>query len=469
MVSVTHQLAEFAVNLTLDDIPAEVRARAKALIFDTVGIALRARHDTQSTRAMLAALARLEMTQGRAHVIGDSQTYPAAVAALVNGAGAHSLDFDDTHAAGSLHSSAPIVPAALAAAELADADGAATLAAIIAGYEVQIRLSLALTPAEHYTRGYHPTATCGAFGATVAAGRLLGLDAAGMEKAFGVALSQTSGSMQFLHDGAWTKRSQVGHAAYNGVIAATLAAEGYHGAGQALDGQWGFLSAYAPNPDPARAIAGLGETWQTMGLAVKPYPSCRYSHAAMDALRHLRAANDVDVDAISAVEIGLPQTGQNIIGTPLAQKHAPKTVVDGQFSMPFLAAVILRKGDLGWDDYDQLLSDPETLALTCKVSCVVDPAAEAEFPANMAGVARVTVGGERLETMVVVPKGEPDNFLTEAELTGKFEGLTAPYLSAARRTRLADALLDLDAQPSIPAVLELTRPDVADLKLAGED
>ena len=137
--------------------------------------------------------------------------------------------------------------------------------------------------------------------------------------------------------------------------------------------------------------------------------------------------------------------------------------------MPFLAAVILRKGDLGWDDYDQLLSDPETLALTRKVSCVVDPAAEAEFPANMAGIARVTVGGERLETMVVVPKGEPDNFLTEAELNGKFEGLTAPYLSAARRTRLADALLDLDEQASIPAVLELTRPDVADLKLAGED
>ena len=169
-----------------------------------------------------------------------------------------------------------------------------------------------------------------------------------------------------------------------------------------------------------------------MGLAVKPYPSCRYSHAAMDALRHLRAANDVDVDAISAVEIGLPQTGQNIIGTPLAQKHAPKTVVDGQFSMPFLAAVILRKGDLGWDDYDQLLSDPETLALTRKVSCVVDPAAEAEFPANMAGVARVTVGGERLETMVVVPKGEPDNFLTEAELTGKFERFDGPISQAPR-------------------------------------
>ena len=124
MDSITHQLAEFAVHLKSDDIPSNVRDRAKDLILDTVGIAIRARHDTASTDAMLAALSRLQMTEGSSRVICDEKTYPAAVAALINGSCAHSLDFDDTHAAGSLHSSAPIVPAALAAARAAGTIGA---------------------------------------------------------------------------------------------------------------------------------------------------------------------------------------------------------------------------------------------------------------------------------------------------------------------------------------------------------
>lgn len=469
MVSITGQLAEFAVNLKAADIPTTVRARAKDLLLDTVGIAIRARHDTASTHAMLAALERMEMTHGATHVIGDDKTYPAAIAALINGACAHSLDFDDTHAAGSLHSSAPIVPAALAAAEMTGADGAATLAAIIAGYEVQIRLSLALVPSEHYSRGYHPTATCGAFGAAVAAGCLLGLDVAQMRSAFGIALSQSSGSMKFLQEGAWTKRSQVGHAAYNGLMAATLAAEDYQGPAEAFDGQWSFLAAYAPNPDANLAIAGLGTVWQTMGLAVKPYPSCRYSHAAMDALQQLKAKHELSEGDIQHVEIGLPQTGLNIIGHPIAQKHAPVTIVDGQFSMPFLAAVILRTGNLGWDDYDSQLADPVTLALTAKVNCIQDPKAEAEYPANMAGIARVTTSSGVHEAMVVIPKGEPDNFLSQDELTAKFDGLTAPYLSKARRDALVDALVNIDQRSSISEVLRLTRPDVAALKMAGED
>ena len=469
MDSITHQLAEFAVHLKSDDIPSNVRDRAKDLILDTVGIAIRARHDTTSTDAMLAALSRLQMTEGSSHVIGDEKTYPAAVAALINGSCAHSLDFDDTHAAGSLHSSAPIVPAALAAAEIVAADGAATLAAIIAGYEVQIRLSLALVPSDHYNRGYHPTATCGAFGAAVAAGRLFGLDVDQMRSAFGIALSQSSGSMKFLEEGAWTKRSQVGHAAYNGLLAATLAAENYQGPVDAFDGKWSFLTAYAPSPDAALAVDGLGSVWQTMGLAVKPYPSCRYSHAAMDALQQLKAEHGLTEGDVQHVEIGLPQTGLNIIGQPIAQKHKPVTIVDGQFSMPFLAAVILRTGNLGWDDYDSQLSDPVTLALTAKVDCIQDPKAEAEYPANMAGIARVTTSSGVYEAMVVVPKGEPDNFVTEDELIAKFDGLTAPYLSKSRRDALLDALLNLEKRASIGEVLSLTCPDLKALQMAGED
>jgi len=207
---------------------------------------------------------------------------------MVNGTLAHSLDFDDTHAEGSIHSSAPIVPAALAAAEMTGASGKDLIAACVVGYEVQIRLSLALDPSAHYDRGYHPTATCGVFGAAAAAGKLLGLDADGLESAFGIALIQAAGSMQFLADGAWTKRSHVGQAAENGLQCAVLAAEGFQGPAEAFEGKWGFLHAYAPDADHAKATAGLGDTWQTLKLAVKPYPSCRYSHAALDGLIRLK-------------------------------------------------------------------------------------------------------------------------------------------------------------------------------------
>ncbi len=273
--SITRTLAEFAANLSYDDLPAEVATRAKQLLLDITGITVRARYDVDSTQTMLNTLRRLEQG-GSTTVIGETASFSPTAAALLNGAMAHSLDFDDTHAAGSIHSSAPIVPAALAAAQMAGANGKELIAAIVAGYELQIRLSLALVPKDHYDRGFHPTATCGTFGAAAAAARAMGLDADAIASAFGICGSQAAGSMQFLEDGAWNKRYHVGNAASNGVMAATLAAEGYQGASDPIEGKAGFLHAYAPNPDPARAIANLGDEWETLSLAVKPYPSCRY-------------------------------------------------------------------------------------------------------------------------------------------------------------------------------------------------
>ena len=249
---------------------------------------------------------------------------------------------------------------------MSGASGRDFITAVVAGYEVQIRLSLALDPSAHYDRGFHPTATCGVFGATIAAGRLLGLDAAGIESALGIALSQAAGSLQFLADGAWTKRSHVGQAAQNGLMAATLAAEGFKGPKEAIEGKRGFLRAYAPDADAAKATAGLGAAWETLRLAVKPYPSCRYTHAAMDALATLKQEHDIRAEDIEAVEIGLPETGWKIVGEPEDDKRNPQSVVDGQFSMPFCAAVVLREGTMLWDHYAKHLKNPDTLALTKK-------------------------------------------------------------------------------------------------------
>jgi 2-methylcitrate dehydratase PrpD len=276
--------------------------------------------------------------------------------------------------------------------------------------------------------------------------------------AFGICLSQTAGTMQFLHDGAWTKLFQVGYAAMNGLIAATLAAAGFKGAGQAIEGKAGFLHAYAPQPQPERAVADLGEVFETLNIAVKPYPSCRYSHAALDAVIALRAEHAIASEEVEGVEIGLPRTGWHLIGDPLAAKQRPQNIVDGQFSMPFLAAVALRTGRLGWDDYPIYLKDRHVLSLCQRITAIIDPQAEAEFPANMSAVVRIRTPRGRFERFVKAPKGEPDNFITLDELRAKFASLVGPYLGAAREHRLAVALLTLEQASSLRELMVLTRP-----------
>jgi 2-methylcitrate dehydratase PrpD len=279
--------------------------------------------------------------------------------------------------------------------------------------------------------------------------------------------------MQFLADGAWNKPFHTGYASMNGLVSAVMAAKGFRGTAEPIEGKAGFLRAYAPDADFDKATEALGERWETLAVAVKPYPSCRYGHAAMDALIALRAERGIDYRDIESVEIGLPSTGWNLIGDSDAEKQSPKNYVDGQFSMPFVAAVALREGGMSWDDYEKHITDDDTLALCKRIRTVVHPRVEAEFPANMGGLATVTLeSGETLEKMVVVAKGEPENFLTVDELRAKFDGLTAPYLSDARRDSLAKTLLAFDQVDDVHAALQSSLPEsAAALKVAsgGDD
>jgi 2-methylcitrate dehydratase PrpD len=464
---VTHEIAAYAAGLDFARLPAEVQERTRFLVLDLLGNIVRGRHDAESTPALLAASRALGLAAGRSAVLGDSARYTPAGAALLNGALAHSLDFDDTHAAGTLHPGAPVIPAALAAAEMVGADGRTVLSAIVAGYEVTCRLALALPGGDHYDRGYHPTATCGAFGGAAAAARVFGLSAQGMEDAFGIALSQAAGSLQFLANGAWTKRFQVGWSAMNGLAAATLAREGFRGASEAFEGKAGFLRAYAPNPTPERALQGLGEMFELMNTAVKPYPSCRYGHAGIDAAIALRAEHGLKPEEIEDVTMGLPNKGMLLVGSPLPYKQNPQNVVDGQFSGPFVVACGLATGHMGWDSY-ALLQDQTVRSLLPKIGCEEDQEVQALFPTYMAG--RLTVkarGGQSFSRLVKVAKGEPENFLTEAELRAKFHGLADAVLGQERAQQLADAVLSLDGAPDVNGLMRLGAPMMA-ARLAGE-
>jgi 2-methylcitrate dehydratase PrpD len=276
MAHETATLAAYVASLKYGDIPAKVLDRAKVLTLDFLGSAIRARSEAESTPSILKMLEALALdAKGDSTVFGDSKTWTPAVAALLNGALGHSLDFDDTHADSSLHPSAPVVPAAFAIGEMVGASGRDVLTAIVAGYEVCCRLGNALDPTSHYARGFHPTATAGTYGAAAAAGKLFGLSEQQLIAAFGVAGSQAAGSLQFLVNGAWNKRYQVGAAAMNGVIAATLARNDFVGATESVEGKHGLLAGYTDDAHPDKAVAELGKTYETMKIGVKPYPSCR--------------------------------------------------------------------------------------------------------------------------------------------------------------------------------------------------
>lgn len=446
-MTVTARLADFAASTHASAIPDDVKTRAVALMTDLAASAIRAAGDCRSSDVTLRMVDRLGLGNGGpCTVFGLGRRFGAGAAALLNGTFGHSLDFDDTHADSSLHPSAPVVPAALAAAELTDTSGEALAAAIVIGLEVCCRLGMALDPAAHYARGFHPTATAGVFGAAAAAGRLFGLDATQMEAAFGVAASQASGSLQFLENGAWNKRYQVGEAAMKGLIAASLAAEGFVGAADALTGKYGFLRGYTDGADPAHAVADLGSVWETLRIGVKPYPACRYTHAAIDGLLDLCERHDLVSADITRIVVGLHRNGIALVGAPINEKRRARTVVDGQFSMPFAAAVVLQRQRFGWDDYD-LLGQAETDAISDRVEVVCDPGLEGlrhPFGATLV----VETAGHTWRLRIPDPSGEPETFPSPEQSARKFRALTDPVV-APSNTDWLDLLSRLRAAPSV--------------------
>ena len=456
MEKLTEKLAEFCENIKFEKLPKDVVERTKLLILDTVGIIIRARHDAESTESLIKAIQTLDLDNGNCKVFSDKNNYAPSAAALINGTLALSLDFDDTHAEASLHSSAPILSAALSAAQMKNCSGQQLITACVIGYEIQIRLGLAGGASKHYNRGFHPTATCGIFGAVAATGHILGLNKNQFISAFGIALSQSSGSMEFLNDGSWTKRSHVGQAAQNGLKCAVLAMEGFKGPQQAFEGKWGYLNSFVSGGDSKKALNALGENFETLNLGVKPYPSCRYSHAAIDGLLELKEEIGFNFKELEDVEIGLSNTALNIIGVPLEEKRNPKNIVDGQFSMPFCAAIAAKNGSFVWDDYKNSLTDNETLSLCKRIKTAHDKKAEECCPEYMSANVKIKVNGKEHERFVKIPKGDPENFMTQDEFIEKFDGLVEPYLKTEKSDELKNFMLKLDNANSIDSLFELS-------------
>ncbi len=458
MSGITEILARYATSLTYEQLPVEAVEKAKQLVLDLVGIALRAAVDADSTPSVRAAVLALA-APGDVSVWGEEFTLGPAHAALVNATYAHSLDFDDTHREGSVHAGASVIPTALALAEHYQLDGRRLITAIVAGYDVTCKLAMALDPKSHYDRGFHPTATAGVFGATAAGASLFRLSASQLEHAFGINGSQAAGSMQFFDNGAWNKRLHPGLAAHNAIAALELARHGFVGASRAIEGRYGFLHGYSDRARSELAVSGLGERFEILNTAIKPYPACRYAHSPLDAIIDLVTEHDLRPDEIEWVTIGLCDAGIDLIGQPVERKREPQNVVDGQFSMHFLAATSIIRRRMTWSDYD-LLRDPSVRDLMHRIKLVPDAEANRVFPQRWLASVQICARGRTFADRRWQARGEPESPLTWPEIVGKFESLASAALSSERCCQLADAIRRLEQASEVRTIGELLRRQV---------
>ncbi|HQR72183.1 MAG TPA: MmgE/PrpD family protein [Burkholderiaceae bacterium] len=443
--TIADTLAAFAAELRPTDLPAAVLERARHLILDAVGIAHASTHYDFAHRSLSAAQ-ELSGGAGTTPVIALTARLAPRDAMLMNGILIHGLDYDDTHAAGVIHATASTFPCALGTAAQAGLDGEALLAAYVAGMEIGARLASVAKGGFHQV-GFHPTGLIGTFACTLVAGRLLGLNAAQLASAQGIALSMASGSMEFLQDGAWTKRMHPGWAAGAGLTAATLARHGFVGPREAYEGRFGLfnshLGALAAAGDMGLATAGLGEVWELSKVNIKPLPACHFTHACADAAAILRERHGLRAADIRGVRALVPAEVVKTVCEPVATKKRPQNSYDAQFSIPYIVATALLRGRFALSDLDEsALRDEQVLALASKVEYEVDP--DSPFPKYYSGEVVVTLNdGRELRHREHVNRGGEERPITNAEIVRKFDENMALVASPARAAQVRELVLGI--------------------------
>jgi 2-methylcitrate dehydratase PrpD len=458
-------LARFCSSLRWEDLSLHVRERTKDLVLDFLGVAARGSAE-ESSRAAARCVWELQPS-GDATVVGAGFGSGATWAALVNGTAGHAIELDDVTTESSLHPGVAIIPAALAVAEERDRTPARFLEAVVAGYEVTMRVGNALNPAAAYRRGFHPTGVAGVFGATTAAGCLLDLDEPRLVRALGIAGTLAAGSLEYLADGSYTKRLNAGWAAHAGIVAAGLARAGFTGPATVFEGELGALHAFSDAAIPERLLRGVptapsaatDEALQIMRVSIKPYACCRYNHGLIDCVLQLRREHRIRPEDVAAVRLGVLSGGSLLVAEPIERKRAPTNVVDAQFSAPFAAAVALVRGAAGFPEYSPAtLADPTIHALMARTECYRDPALDADYPRRWPAGAEIHLtDGRTVATRIDYATGEPENPVSRSALIDKFVSLSAKLLDASDAHRLAEQVLELDDAPDLRSITALLR------------
>ena len=458
-MSLTRDLIERVWELSLPGLSEADLDATRGLLLDHLGVAANGA-TTDSGRTMQDFA--VSSNSGAAPIVGTSRTSGPLHAAMANAVAAHSIEYDDVHNSASSHPGVAVIPAAIAAAQIADADAEQFLLGVVAGYEVMCRVGRAANPTAHYRRHFHPTGTTGHFGAAAAAASIFGLGVDSTVSALGIAGTMAAGAMQFLLDGAWTKRLHPAQAARNGVEAALMAQHGFKGTDDGIGGDRGFLAGYSDDPNPKEILAEWGDRpLEVRNTSIKAHTCCRYKQGPIDALLAIRSAHSLRGTDVAGIRIGLLSVAEDIVWQPIEAKRRPSTVVDAQFSMPYGAAVAISEGRASLAQYDgSLFGDPEIRRLMDATERVIDTDLDLSYPAQWRSWAEVTTtDGRTFRTDVDDPKGDPTNPLSPGELRAKFDEITRPVYSERRQDAIAGAVDGLGRGSSFAGLVSLLPAD----------
>ena len=451
----TLTLAKFIAELKREDIPESTRSVAVKALIDGIGCGL---YGLLTPWAQLIHQFALEQGGREESSLwaAGGQKVSAMNAALAAGTAVHSFEVDD-HCRAKTHPGAPIIPAALALGEPEGISGAKLLTAITAGYETMIRICLAANPGVVRMRGWHSTGTGGTFGAAAAASVILGLDAETTASALGLAGTQSAGLYAFSADGAMSKRLHPGRAAESGIMAALLAARGFHGPRYVLEAQdGGFLGAFSDEAHIEEVTDGLGSEWRTDGVCFKPYACCGSNHSAIDATLAIMAEQKLEPRDVDHVVTGVSR----IVETQTGYVYRPTTVLNAQMSQRYNIAVAMLDRQAYLEQFtEERIKEREVCELASRVKVEIDPEMEAVYPKLYAGKVTVaTRDGQRFTKRVDYSKGMPENPMDKTDIGRKFLSLAG---AAVRRDRAAALLAEIhrtvEAQTIVPLVQALGR------------
>ena len=441
-------LANFVSSLSYQSLPAEVVEKAKLCVLDFISVAV-AGCETEWCMKVLHLMREIG-GKPESTVLSYGDRIPSPNAALINGTMGHSWDFDDTHYS-QLHPGTVIVPTALAIAEREGATGRDFLTAVTAGYEVMTRVTLAVnSPPKrgHTLRGFHPTATCGTFAAAATAGKILNLNSDRLVNALGIAGSFAAGLLEFLADGAMTKRLHPGKAAHDGILSALLAEKGFTGPRSVFEGRDGFLRAYSDDPKPEELIKDLGKRFEILSVEFKSYSSCRSTHASLDALLNIIKSHHLSPEEIEEISVEVSTLDWYIAGQPLELKRNPSTPLEAQMSIPFCIALLILEGKVVPSQFTPSnIRNEKLLALAKKVNVVAKQEFDLEQTkgAMPAVVTVKTKNRGKLSARVDYPKGSPKQPMSKKDVEEKFVQLASNIISPDSVMKVVDELEKLES------------------------
>jgi len=449
-------IARFLCGLKLEEVPQGVVDKAKLVFLDTLGVALAS--STMDFGRMVTNVARQLGGPNSSRLIGSPLKVAAANAVLANGTLAHGLDYDDTLEEAIVHTGCCAGMTALAVGEELRASGKAVLEAAIAGTEVVCKVGL-IAPGKFHARGFHPTALCSTFGAAAAAGKLLGLEPVQWIDALGLCGSQSSGIIEYLADGTWTKRFHPGWSAHGGVIATMLAREGFRGPATVFEGQHGFYRAFGGADEyPFEKFNELGRTWEIPKLTFKSYPCGSISHPYMDCALTLKQKYAVASERVAEIVCRTAEGPVHRLWEPLADKQRPTSSYGAKFSLPYSIAVMLIRGRAGLEEFsDEAIRDPEVLSLAKKVRYELDPTID--YPRHFSGHVKIVLAdGGILEENQPHPRGGLESPLPPEEIERKFRANARLALSGQQLELIVESVKRLEQLSSITALSDLLSP-----------